>query len=350
LASVEGTKCDTRLANYGVEVAVDAQAADDCAVLALKAPVDIVLGTDYVRGPKFHLYEAGFLSDRDIGRFCVTANASDLAAMGAVGVGFLSVVRYPKDFSDERFREVLSGIDEACEAYGLCLLGGDTGSAERLILSGSAVGVCLPGKNLRRNSARPGDVVAVTRQVGGAGAAVLASSAGIVPRLPPEKWAMLLSCWTGLNAQMNAGQVLASTGCRVACQDVSDGLRATANEIALASRVGILLDLQMIPLGDGVADVATVVDVDPRELAISASTDFCLCFTCSEDSFRHISHHLSELGVTAYVVGKCVEGAGVWTANENGEKTVAPGVEWKHQSGDIASVVLDGLRPDGQAN
>ena len=353
LPSVSKSGSDEALNDFGVNVQIGADRGDDCAVIDIGNLVSMVIGTDYVRGPKFHLYEAGYLSDRDIGRYCVTANASDVAAMGAIAAGFLSVVRYPKDFSGERFREVLAGIDEGCSAYGLRLVGGDTGSAERLILSGTAFGFCAPGKALVRSSARPGDVVVVTRALGGAGAAVLASSAGVVPHLDPDKWEVLLGSWKGLNAQMQAGRALAESGCRIACQDVSDGLRSTVREISESSGVGVVLDLSSIPLFDGVEEVARAVSVDtshsvsPEALAISASTDFCLCFTCGPEDYDRVVEELLKVDVVPHVVGVCEDGEGVWVRDDQGEKIAAPGVEWKHQSGDVASIVLNGLRSTG---
>lgn len=356
LNSAKNSKTDSDLSRLGVHYKTGAVEADDCAVIDVTSPISIVPGTDYVRGPKFHLYEEGYLGDREIGRYCVTANASDLAAMGAVGGGFMSVIRYPKDFSDDRFREVMLGVDEACEQYGLRLLGGDTGSAERLILTGSVIGFCPIGQALVRSSARPGDVVVVTRAVGGAGAAVLASAEGLVPSLRDDTWADLLRCWTGFNAQMEAGRTLAASGVRIACQDVSDGLQATARELARASDVSIVLDLRKIPVHDGVKEVVSAIErrttskdrgatatPTPEALAISASTDFCLCFTCPPEHLDSVFDRLANTGITPHVVGTCEEGSGVWINDGKGDRLSAPGVEWRHQQGDIGSVVLDGL-------
>src|SRR3712207_5858870 len=39
---------------------VGADAQDDCAVLRMTGEQDLVVGSDYVRGPKFRLYQMGF--------------------------------------------------------------------------------------------------------------------------------------------------------------------------------------------------------------------------------------------------------------------------------------------------
>jgi thiamine-monophosphate kinase len=62
---------------------IGADRKDDCAAYDIYNPVTLVVGTDYVRGPKFALYELGLLSDFDIGYYVVAANVSDIAAMGA---------------------------------------------------------------------------------------------------------------------------------------------------------------------------------------------------------------------------------------------------------------------------
>ncbi|MFD9869133.1 hypothetical protein ACFXI8_26795 [Streptomyces niveus] len=49
---------------------------------------------------------------------------------------------------------ILAGIHQTC-AVGTLNVGGDIESAERLILSGTATGVCQPGKALKRSDARP---------------------------------------------------------------------------------------------------------------------------------------------------------------------------------------------------
>lgn len=56
-----------------------------------------------MRGPKFRLFEAGYLDEYDLGYYLAAANFSDIAAMGATPIGLLTVVRYPPDMSDDVF-------------------------------------------------------------------------------------------------------------------------------------------------------------------------------------------------------------------------------------------------------
>ena len=145
---------------------------DDCAAYEVYRPVTIVVGTDYVRGPKFALYELGLLSNFDIGYYVVAANVSDIAAMGATPLGVLTVVRYPNDLDDESFEQIMAGIHQAVADFGTLNVGGDIGQAERIILSATAFGLCEQGKVLSRSGSRPGDLLCVTGPCGVLGAAV----------------------------------------------------------------------------------------------------------------------------------------------------------------------------------
>jgi thiamine-monophosphate kinase len=313
-------------------------AGDDCAVLGPFGEYDVIVGTDYVRGVKFLLFEQGLMSLRDVGRFLVTANASDLAAMGADPVSFLAVVRYPSSMNDQDFREVMRGIDEGCAAYGLNLSGGDTGSAERLIVSGTAVGSCPHGEALLRSRAEPGDVIAVTAPVGAAGAAVAAHSKGLWSTLDEGTQKALLEAWTQCSAQVDAGVALRRTGVRVSAQDVSDGLRATARELAEASSVAAVLDLASVPVGAGVSDAAAALDLHPVALAVSGSTDFCLCFTCAPEDLPVVQEALRAVRTNCWVVGRCELGTGVWAKGEDGRMEM-PGSEWRHRPGDLTTLI-----------
>jgi thiamine-monophosphate kinase len=332
------------VAGCAYDIRLDARDLDDCAVVSIDGVGDLVVGTDYVRGPKFLLYEKGFLGNADIGRFLVTANISDIAAMGAAPVGMLVVVRYPSEMQDAQFREVMAGIDDGCRAYDTRLLGGDTGSAERLILSGTAVGLASSGRALARSTAEPGDVLIVTGPIGGAGAAVLAAGAGLVPSLDPAVWESLLDCWRLPVAQPRLGRWLSGTGFRITCQDISDGLRATARELGALNSLAAVLRADALPLHPGVEPVARLVGVDPVGLGLSASTDFVLVVACAANDANSVLEGVHACGYEGWVVGHLEPGTGVWLEREDGSRVSAPGVEWRHQAGEITTTILGGLQ------
>jgi hypothetical protein len=64
-----------------ISLLLGADGRDDCAIYGIRGDVDMVIGTDYVRGPKFTMYELGLLSVYDLGYYLVMANLSDIAGM-----------------------------------------------------------------------------------------------------------------------------------------------------------------------------------------------------------------------------------------------------------------------------
>ena len=71
----------------------------------------------------------------------VTVNMSDLAAVGATPIGILISEIIPKTFSEEKIKELQRGISDACNKYNTFVLGGDTNEGEKLILTGTAIGI-----------------------------------------------------------------------------------------------------------------------------------------------------------------------------------------------------------------
>jgi thiamine-monophosphate kinase len=324
---------------------IGADMKDDCAAYDIDGPATIVIGTDYVRGPHFKLYELGLLSNFDIGYYLVAANVSDVAAMGAMPIGMLTVVRYPDDLSDGDFMEIVSGIDSATNDFGTLNVGGDIGQAERIILSGTCIGICERGRILKRDGAQAGDFLCTTGACGVLGAAV-----AYFGRREECRWHVeagieetLLQSWKRPHARVEEGRLLARENLASACQDSSDGLKATIEQIAEASGVGFEVFEESIPIDSSVTAVAHVAEVNPLALALSSSADFQLVFTVPGEKLKPWQAAFTRSGHPLYVIGKATEQSGdVRLIRSDGSSWELPGVIWRHQRGDITKL-LDGV-------
>ena len=121
----------------------------------------VVTQDTLVEGTHFRLE---WTSWRDLGYKAVAVNLSDLAAMGAEPEAlFVSLGLRPAEEADNVF-ELYEGMQEG----GVPVLGGDTVSAEAVVVTITALGRSerVPG----RAGAQPGDVVVVTGPLGGAAA------------------------------------------------------------------------------------------------------------------------------------------------------------------------------------
>ncbi|SEP76403.1 thiamine-phosphate kinase [Lentzea albida] len=303
-----------------------ADVQDDCAVYRLRGDQELVVGSDYVRGPKFRLYEMGYLSEYNLGHYLVAANVSDIAAMGATPLGLLSVVRYPPDMSDDLFESIMQGIKDACEKFRCPNIGGDIGSAERLILSASALGVCTIGGTLYRRGAKPGDLMCITAPTGLAGAAMEYLRAKRPSRTIDDLHLQtLLDSWRSPTARVDEGIALAASGRVTSCQDTSDGLKATIECIASASEVGVTIFEDSLPVPESVNEVAGHLGLDPLGLVFGDSVDFELTFTAPADAVDQLGERIS-----LHVIGEVTETCEVVLRRRNGSHSSLPGKAWRH--------------------
>ncbi len=101
-----------------------------------------------------------------IGWMTVVVNLSDIAAVGAEPLGLLLSQNIPPDFPPEKLDALQSGIAEACEAFGVFVLGGDTNQSTTLETGGTAIGLIKTGPIISRKGAKPGDLLYVSGKMG----------------------------------------------------------------------------------------------------------------------------------------------------------------------------------------
>ncbi|WP_194852914.1 thiamine-monophosphate kinase [Nocardia sp. SYP-A9097] len=318
----------TILANGATaELLLGVVAQDDCAAFSLSGDQILVAGSDYVRGPKFSLYEKGFLSNYDIGWYLAGANISDVVAMGAIPLGVLSVVRYPKDLRDDDFAELIEGIRDGARAAGALNVGGDIGSAERIILSASAFGIVEPGNLLTRTAARPGQVLCVSGPTGLAGSAMKLANDGV--DVSGAEYAALLAKWQRVTPRTRHSRAFACNPAVTACIDTSDGLKGAVETIAHASEVSVVVDESLLPIDESVRLAAGHLNCDVLELVFGDSVDFELVVTVDADAIDSVSSEFARSCLPLYVIGRVESGSGA-TLRRGLTTTDIPGASWRH--------------------
>ena len=235
-----------RSGSAGTSAGVLVGPGDDAAVVL--APDGRVVATTDVLVEGVH-FRRDWSTAYDVGRKAAAANLADVAAMGATGTSLLVGLAAPPDLPLGWATGLADGLRDEAALVGAVVVGGDTVSSDRIVVSVTALGDLAGRTPVTRGGARPGDVVVVAGRLGwsAAGLALLRAGSSTGPlvdahRRPAPPYAL--------------GPVLADAGATAMC-DVSDGLVADVGHLARAS--GVLVGLHSGRLADEAVDLADVL-------------------------------------------------------------------------------------------
>lgn len=286
---------------------------DDCAIQRVPAGHDLVFSIDtLVEGVHFpSRYDPALLGWR-----ALASTVSDLAAMGADPVCYTLAITLPEADS-VWVQSLVDSLGDASRAFGIALAGGDI-TRGPLTLTFQVHGTVPEGQAIRRNGARPGDLVAVTGPLGGAAAALAwlgstdspASAKGFLARYhhPSPR------CELALRLR----------GVATAAVDISDGLLADLGHILLASGVGASLQVDQVPRTFA-GNQATL------EQALCGGDDYELCVTLPPGGMRRLP---SRVAAELSVIGEVRTGSGLRLVYDDGRvENVAVAAGYDHFQG-----------------
>lgn len=279
--------------NDSTEVSI----GDDAAVIN-PGNQRVVITTDVLaEGVHFNL---GYVPLKHLGYKAVVINLSDIAAMNAVPTQILVSLAISNRFPVEALEEIYAGIALACKRYKVDLVGGDTTSSNSgLVMSITAIGLENSENIVKRNGARPNDLLVVTGDLGGAylGLQILEREHSVFladPNMQPEMegYDYILEKQLKPEARTDIKKTLEELGVKPTSMiDVSDGLSSEILHLSDQSKVGFRLYEEKIPMDSLTISTAEELNLNPAMCAMNGGEDYELLFTVAPEDFEKIRNH-----------------------------------------------------------
>lgn len=305
---------------------------DDAAVIDHFGKQTVITTDLLVEGVHFDLM---YTPLKHLGYKSVIVNLSDIYAMNATPTQLVVSIGISNRFSVEAVSELYEGIYAACEKYGVDLVGGDTSSSQKgLIISVTAIGEVSPGAYVKRNTAKKGDLLCVSGDLGAAYLGLLLlerekkiylESPGVQPDLEGEQY--VIGRLLKPEARKDIVSFLATSSITpTAMMDISDGLSSEILHICKQSQLGCVLYEEKLPVADATRQAAYKFQIDPTACALSGGEDYELLFTISPGEYDKLVLN-EQISVVGYMTD-VEEGAHILTKGGSRHAITAQG--WNH--------------------
>lgn len=295
---------------------------DDAAVFR-QTQQDIVTAVDtFVEGIHFTKQT---MQAFHVGYRILAANLSDMAAMGAEPAYYLVSIVVPKHWPQEEVSDIFNGMSSLAANYQMDLIGGDTVSGEKMMISITVIGFVNKHKVRYRHNAKAGDIVFVTGTLGD-------SQAGFHILNHPGTYELEAYYYVQKHQmpkpQVDFAQSLQQIS-RLSLNDISDGIANEAAEIAEASAVNIILDEKKIPTSKAYHQF-------PQDLQqhwkYYGGEDFELMGTVAERDWPHVQKMAASNDTMITQIGKVTDNskAGKVYVHTNNKVEVLPKKGYTH--------------------
>lgn len=249
---------------------------------------------------------------KHLGYKAVIRAISDIYAMNGIPGQLLTSIGISSKSFVEQVEELYEGTYLACKEYNVDLVGGDTTSSlTGLIISVAAAGTVGRNRIVKRNGAKPNDLICVTGDFGASymGLQVLererrifVESNGAQPDLADYEYVIGRQLKPRLPikviADLREKDILPSS-----MIDVSDGLASDLLQICKSSGTGCKIYYDKIPIDVETLKLAEEFNIDPVIPALNGGEDFELLFTIPLEMVEKI-REIREVRIIGHVTSE----------------------------------------------
>jgi hydrogenase expression/formation protein HypE len=240
-----------------------------------------------------------FFPGGDIGKLAVHGTVNDLAMMGArplyLSAGFILQEGLPL----AQLGAIAASMGCAARAAGVQLVTGDTkvvdkGHGDGVYINTSGIGLIPEGVQINPTRARPGDIVLVSGEIGVHGMAIMSVRDGLA-------FDAVIESDTALLHDLVQAMLDVSKDIHVLRDPTRGGVASTLNEIAKASRVGIVIEEAVLPVPAPVRAACELLGMDPIYVANEGKLVAIVPPQLAEPMLERMRSH--PLGARAAIIG-----------------------------------------------
>ncbi len=244
-----------------------------------------------------------FFPGGDIGRLAVHGTVNDLAVGGATPLYLSAAFILEEGLPMDDLRRIVTSLSHACREAGVQLVTGDTkvvdhGKGDQIFITTSGIGLVPAGRQLSIRNARPGDRVLVSGTIGDHGIAIMSVREGL------EFETILESDCASLH-DLTRVMLEVCPGIRCMRDPTRGGVSSALNELAAASKVGVRLREEALPVRREVSAACEMLGLDPLYVANEGKL---IAVVPSEHADRLLSAMRQHpLGTNAACIGEIVD-------------------------------------------
>jgi hydrogenase maturation factor len=264
---------------------------EDCAAVELGEDEVFVLSTDPITG-----------AAHEIGKLAVHITANDLATAGADPVGLMLTVLLPPGTEEAELRTLMKEVMEECLKLKMTVMGGHTevtAAVNQILVSVTGVGKVKKGHLISTAGIKPGQEIIMTKYAGLEGTGIIAAEKEeeLLTRYPASFIEEAKSMLDMVSVVEDA-KIAREFGV-TAMHDVTEGgIFGALWEVAVASKVGLEIELHKIPIKQQTVEICEFFDLNPYLLISSGS------MLIAADRGSDIVDALKKQGIEAAVIGR----------------------------------------------
>lgn len=271
---------------------------DDAALIKIGSKIAVWSTDIMLEGVHFDL---SYTPLKHLGFKAIATNVSDVCAMNGKATQVLVSVALSNRFSLEAIEELYLGMKIACDKYQVDLVGGDTSTSRSgLVINVTVLGEVDSKKITKRSGAKPGDLLVVSGDLGGAymGLQILEREKKVFidhPSMQPdlEPYDYIVGRQLKPEARVDIIETLNELGIvPTSMMDISDGVASEVFHLGKASKVGFDVYENKLPIDSQTMETAMTFNLNPSIVALNGGEDYELLMTIDQKHYDQLKNHI----------------------------------------------------------